>query len=230
MGQSISGADVTYPNLWAVVPAAWKAAGGILNLPNMDGRVLMGGSGTLGAVGGANSHTLDVNRLAPHTHTIDHDHGVVTSGYVSNDHYHVVGLTTTGASHRHTHGVHSTGLTDMQGLHAHNSAYINHTALAAGSAMGIDRSMDAAPPAGGYMNLGTDTQGHHNHNVTVDGVTGGESVDHSHGVVGSTQGISANHYHVVDLPNYTGSSGNAGSGSVIDHTPSNLRINVAIKT
>jgi hypothetical protein len=43
--------------------------------------------------------------------------------------------------------------------------------------------------------------------------TGGESVDHYHGFSAWSGGISANHQHAVDLPNFTGTSGSAGSGT-----------------
>ena len=71
-GQTLVGADVAYPGLWAVAPAAWKS-GSDLVLPSMDDKVAMGG-GTLGASGGSNSITLAEANLPPHAHDMSHGH------------------------------------------------------------------------------------------------------------------------------------------------------------
>lgn len=76
MGQSIAGADVAYPALWAEVPASWKS-GTTLNLPVMGDTVLQsaGAGGALGAVTGGNTKTLVAANLPPHSHTQpDHTH------------------------------------------------------------------------------------------------------------------------------------------------------------
>jgi microcystin-dependent protein len=77
MGQTVLLADAKYPDLWSVAPAGWKS-GTTLTLPTMTDKALIGG-GTIGASGGANTHTLLEANLPAHTHGIDHDHGSVTS-------------------------------------------------------------------------------------------------------------------------------------------------------
>lgn len=57
-GSTVAGADASYPSLWAVAPATWKS-GSSLVLPNMANVFPAGAvGGAVGAVGGANTHTL----------------------------------------------------------------------------------------------------------------------------------------------------------------------------
>ena len=74
-GLTVTGAQSSYPALWAVAPASWKS-GSNLVLPDMADHVLSGsGATTLGATGGANTVTIGTANLPVHTHTIDHGHG-----------------------------------------------------------------------------------------------------------------------------------------------------------
>jgi microcystin-dependent protein len=244
MGQSISGADVTYPALWAVVPAAWKT-GTTLNLPNMDGRVLMGGSGTLGSVGGANLHTLATANLPAHTHALDHNHGTATSASSGVAHTHAIdhnhGTVTSAAqsaSHTHTinhdHGSVTSG--SQTSTHNHTlNAVNNSTAGATGQVMIASSSGTATT----INTSGEDVGETHEHAVNLPaytGTSGTQSASHTHAVdmpnyAGASGAASATaHTHTVDLPIHTGPSGSTGSGTAVDHTPLNLRINVAIKT
>lgn len=106
---TIVGANVTYPALFAAVPASWKSGNNII-LPDGRGRGLLGagtGAGltarTLGALVGEESHTLTTTEsgTAVHTHTgsvaataaqnIDgHVHNMLssTSGIESANHHH----------------------------------------------------------------------------------------------------------------------------------------------
>lgn len=77
----ITGADLLYPSLWAVVPASWKS-GTSLVLPNMANKLIGGvGAIALGALGGDNT-ILEANlpshahTLSAHTHTLAHSHQV----------------------------------------------------------------------------------------------------------------------------------------------------------
>lgn len=81
-GQTIPGADVAYPQLWAVAPATWKVGTGIV-LPDARGRFLVaaGGSFNLGTIGGSNSRVLSIAQM-PH-----HSHGGIT-GIDTNNHVH----------------------------------------------------------------------------------------------------------------------------------------------
>jgi len=73
-GSTVTGAQSTYPALWAVAPTAWKS-GSNLVLPTMANKMLFGQSTTaLGASGGANSKTIAQANLPTHQHTINHGH------------------------------------------------------------------------------------------------------------------------------------------------------------
>jgi hypothetical protein len=100
-GSTITGADLLYPSLWAVLPASWKS-GTSLVLPNTANK-LLGGAGTitLGALGGDNT-ILEANlpshahTLASHTHTLSHTHTVNPPS---------TSLTISDPGHSHTSGV-----------------------------------------------------------------------------------------------------------------------------
>lgn len=56
---------------------------------------------------------------------------------------------------------------------------------------------------------------------------GTTNTDHVHSVTTGTE--SSDHQHYTDLPNYTGSTGNTGSGTALDITPAYFAVNFAIK-
>jgi len=71
MGTNVANADTTYPALWNMAPAAWKA-GTTLQLPSMSNRTVFGaGAVNAGALGGANTKTLAAANLPRHTHVAD---------------------------------------------------------------------------------------------------------------------------------------------------------------
>ena len=76
-GQELYRGD--YPNLFAVIGTTYGAGNGstTFNLPNLAGRVVVGqGSGSgltprsMGATGGAETHTLTSQEMPSHTHTV----------------------------------------------------------------------------------------------------------------------------------------------------------------
>jgi len=70
-GSTVTNAQSLYPNLWAVVPAAWQS-GTSLVLPNMANRMLEGiGLTALGTTGGSNTVVISESNLPPHTHTVN---------------------------------------------------------------------------------------------------------------------------------------------------------------
>lgn len=88
-GSTVSSASTLYPSLWSVAPASWKS-GSSLILPDMEDAVLAGdGVTTLGATGGANSHTLTESEVPYHSHSMSHGHGDNFSANQSN-HSHTV--------------------------------------------------------------------------------------------------------------------------------------------
>jgi microcystin-dependent protein len=68
---------VDYPNLYAVIDAAFIVDEDTFITPNRAGRSPMGEDGThvLGDVGGSETHTQTVDELVPHTHTIQQGFG-----------------------------------------------------------------------------------------------------------------------------------------------------------
>ena len=84
----------TYAELFAVIGTIYGNGDGLttFNLPNLSGRV-MRGTGlapyVLGAVGGADSQTINANQIPAHTHPVSitdpgHSHNVVLTGLFNN--------------------------------------------------------------------------------------------------------------------------------------------------
>ena len=78
-GQSIAGADVAYPVLFAAAPAGWKSST-TLTLPDMANRMTIGAgtAASVGVNGGSNTAIIGTTHLPTHTHAIDHDHAPVS--------------------------------------------------------------------------------------------------------------------------------------------------------
>lgn len=233
--QAVASADTLYPALWAIAPAAWKS-GTTLNIPNLaDSVLIQQGVTALGATGGANSRTIASGNLPVHTHVMDHDHPAVTSASGSShshaiDHDHAsVTSGLNSVDHSHTFS----GTTSDPGNHQHNDNSAAGDWLM--SEFGSPNSLDLHD-GGGALAYGTT-------NITA------AAGAHTHTYSGTTSGISANHTHAVDLPNFTGSSGseashthsvdvaaftgNTGNGgfanSALDTTPKHLAVNFIIK-
>jgi microcystin-dependent protein len=155
-GSAVADADDNYPDLWAVVPAAWKS-GSTLNLPDMtEDRALLGG-GTLGAEAGANTHTLVTANLPAHSHTFSD--------------------TSTSSLTTHTHSF--SGTTNIDGAHTHNLEY-NAFAVSAGGEWLAQRIADDGTPA-----QGTSTSVTHDHTFSgTTGASA--SLAHTHDVSGTT--------------------------------------------
>lgn len=107
-GQTLTGAQTSFPQLWAAAPAAWRS-GSNLVLPDARGRVSVAKSatgtfsGVVGSTGGAETVTLTANQSGVKSHghsftgtqgtvvaeTQDHTHGGSTQNDTP-DHSHVV--------------------------------------------------------------------------------------------------------------------------------------------
>lgn len=166
-GQSILNANGAYPALWAVAPAAWKG-GTTLNIPNMSGRVFLGG-GVLGTIAGAMTHTLTELMLPPHAHAVN-----ITSSVESQTHTHSI---------NHDHASFNTA---VSGGHGHSAGFVAHQAGTGAGKFVALQSNDAS--AALDQNI-VKTDGAHQHSIDIPTYVGSsqtESANHSHNVVGVT--------------------------------------------
>lgn len=199
--QAVASAQSLYPALWAVAPASWKS-GSTLNIPDLSDAVFAqtgGSAAALGATGGAMSVTLVTGNLPSHTHPIDHDHGSVTSGNETVGHTHLVSGTTS-SDGSHVHGY--TGVGPNQ-----NGVLLTASATSS-FALGNGGSLQAYATYANAM----DAAGSHSHTWS-----------------GTSTGASTAHQHAVDLPNFTGTSGAAGSGMAVTTRPRHLGVNFILK-
>ena len=213
------GSDVsrtTYADLFAVIGTTFGVGDGstTFTLPDLRQRFPLGkadsGTGsTLGSTGGAidhvhqgGSHSHDMGN---HTHNVGaHYHGLGTLGLVSSgDHDHSINhdhssftsggsgtLNTNSDSHSHT----VSGSTNTTGNHSHQ--YNINDAGPFATEKGIRGGADAFVEASFTEDAG-------NHSHTVSGSTNSDS--HSHTI--------PTHTHSINVPNFTGTSGDGG-----DHT------------
>lgn len=183
-GQTIANASTTYPDLWSVVPAAWKS-GSSLVLPDMTDAALVqtgGSAAAVGALGGSMTTTIVSGNLPVHTHSIDHDHASASTS-------------TTDTSHTHSGTTDATTQAATQGL-------------AGGSTAGFQTSLSLNNAVSSTANLSS-----HTHTFT----TGAMSTNSTHS-------------HTVDLPSFTGNSGNGGfANTAMTTRPRHLGVNVMIK-
>lgn len=191
----------TYAALFAAIGTAYGTGDGstTFNIPDRRGKFSLGlaasGTGsTLGGTGGSIDHThsvpahyhgmgtgadLNITSGGAHTHSIDHDHGSVTSG--------------AGSSHTHS-------------IDHNHSAFTSATATATTQKTaeawtgtgtpGTDAVYKTNPKTGGATDA-TDLSedwGTHTHSIDVPAFTG-------------TSGAEAAHTHAVDLPSFSGTSG-----------------------
>ena len=216
----------TYSALFAVIGTTFGAGDGStkFNLPDLRGRMPIGagtGAGltarTLGGQVGAESKTIASSNLPTHTHSIDHDHGSVTSSSAGSAHTHTTTIdppatASGGISANHTH---------FEGTHTHD--YRASTDAAGGTARSrLTGGGGIVSGSGGILSADL-------------GDTGTVSSDHAHttdiAAFNATSGNgSADHSHSVDLPNFTGSSGDGGfANTAMDVMNPALVVNFIIK-
>lgn len=89
-GSTVAGGQTLYPNLWAVLPAAFKSGSSIV-LPNLKGRTVVGFDSSqaefdaIGETGGAKTHTLTQAEMPVHNHGQDaHNHYLQLGGGIGN--------------------------------------------------------------------------------------------------------------------------------------------------
>lgn len=196
-------------------------------LPDLRDKFIVGSGAAYaaGVTGGAVSVSLASGNLPAHVHTIDHDHGSATSGGQSVDHTHSGTSSTVSQDHTHsgTTGGQSQGHTHAESDHRHAANVPVVRANAAGTISSTGRwgsSQSREVSAGDYVTDfgGPGTTNAQSNDHTHGFTTGGISANHTHTL--TTGGVSAGHTHAVDLPNYTGNSGNGpGSGTAHENRP-----------
>lgn len=194
--QTLVNAQSVYPSLWANTPTSWRSGANLI-IPDLSDLVMMQTGGSVsahGTIGSAMTVTLATANLPSHTHSIDHDHGAVTSSTNSVDHTHTYSATTsTDGNHQHAQYVVANGI----------------GAVSTRADWTVDTVTGGILPQTG---VSTDPAGNHTHSVS-----------------GTTAGQSATHTHSVDLPNFTGTSGAAGSGTAVTIRPRHLGVTYIIK-
>lgn len=205
-GTTVTGAQSTYPALWAVAPTAWKS-GANLVLPTMANKMLFGQSTTtLGASGGANSKTIASANLPTHQHTIDHDHPAKVSSGQSQSHTHSIA---------HNHAAQTFSISTSP--HDHTLTVYNAGAFT------YPHSVNDFSGQGGTVAATI------NNFVSSVTVTGSVTVDLDN-FTGSSGNASQDHTHTVDLDNFTGNSGDGGfANTALDVTNAHLAVNFQIK-
>lgn len=194
----------TYADLFAVLSTTYGVGNGTttFNIPDTRQRFLLGkaasGTGsTLGSTGGSIDHThtvpahyhgmgtgadLNITSGGAHTHSIDHDHGSVTSGGESTPHTHSIA---------HDHGAFTSAA-------ANSTTQLTAQAwVGTGTPGGNINYMANYIVGGAVADPATVNQpwGGHTHSIDVPNYTGNSGND------------SNDHTHSVDLPNFTGTSG-----------------------
>lgn len=221
-GQAIS--RTTYADLYAVIGDTFGAGDGstTFNLPDFRGRVSagkddMGGSAanrltssggvvgtTLGATGGAQTHTLTDAEVPAHSHTYS---GTSSS---NGGHSHTFSATTSSAgSHNHTFS----GTTSSGGNHRHSISTYNN---------GHDNPQGRVG-AGEWNSAGThytNYDGTHSH--TFSGTTSSVG-HHTHSVSGTTSSVSS-HTHT-----YSGTTSSHGGGGAHKNVQPTIVVNKIIK-
>ena len=231
------------------------------NVPNLQDRIPIGTSGTraLGTTGGASTYTLTVSNIPQHSHSIDHDHASFTSG-AGSAHSHGSTLSapahthTTNITHghsdnfsapAHTHSINPPNTSTTSDAHSHS---IPNRPTVPGSTSGNTiESWTTGTGTARTLNTGSDSHAHTMDIAAFDSA-GASSTTISGQVtdLGATattsSGASATaltgsisdeslHTHSIDVPAFTGTSGNYGTASptAVDIIPPYLSLNYIIK-
>ena len=237
-GQAVS--RVTYVNLFTLIGETYGAGDSVttFNIPDLRGRAAVGkddmggvaanrmtsaGSGvdglTLGAVGGAQTHTLTTAQLAAHLHAATGLTATASASSVSgtvggSDGTHTHTFTSGNNSVNHTHTF--SGSTSSDG--AYNTAFSN-----GGAGSGIEDTGDA----GGSLQTAA------NHTHTYSGTTSNQSANHTHS--GTTDVTGSGHDHAFTLTAAAqaiamgGSTANTGGGDAHNNTQPSIILNYIIK-
>ena len=171
--------------------AGWALCDGSNGTPNLRDKFIVGAGNLLPGAVNPNAN-LSTTGGGSHVHTVN---GTAISIAQMPSHNHTGATTGRNAGHVH----HVSGGTDGQGSHGHTYLSMN-----VGNAQGGSTSY-----TGGPVNRGTEAAGHHAHNFAA--WSGGENVDHLHGIYG--EGGNQEHTHTL-----------VGGGGVHEHNISSGQI------
>ena len=200
-----------------------------------EGTFIMNTVGGADVAGGSNnavviSHTHTIT----HTHSIAHNHASTTSGSTTASHTHSIahdhpsvtsGSTTASHTHSINHNHAAVTSANNNRTHTHSIAH-DHASVTSGGGGSHTHTYSVQAGSGGGGNVAFSTQ-------TTAGASGQQGIlntvsNHTHSVnlpnyTGNSGDNSRTHTHSVDLPNFTGTSGSGGAS----HTHS---VNVAAYT
>jgi microcystin-dependent protein len=191
--------DGIYANLFSVYGTKYNLGGEPgthFRVPDRRGRMGVGKDAsqtefnTLGKIGGTKTHTLTAAEMPTHGHNVNHGHSASTA-------------TDGGVDH-----LHSNGISDGAGTHAHNVYMGDKVVLDgpfSGHTTGTVREYSATP--------GDSTTGAGGHNHTINNGAADRSLNHAHGVT-----VNANNFD----------SANAGSGGAHNNLSPYIAMNYII--
>lgn len=169
----------------ASIPAGWALCDGTSGRPDLRDRFIVGAGTTyaVGAIGGANTVTLDTTQIPSHTHT-----GSGTSGSTDLAHTHTGSGTTANNNVGHTHT--GSGTSTVNSVdHTHTGTTGNNNVDHSHTGSGTTASTNLA-----HTHSGTTASADVSHTHAVSGNTGLQSANHVHSYSGTTSGI-GDHAH-----------------------------------
>ena len=179
-------------------------------LPNMTGGVYPRGDSTSSNTSaGSNTTTIASTNLPQHTHSINHDHASATTGNQSQSHSHSVDPPATASGN-------ASGTTTGSFRVANNN---NATHASIQSTSGVFSKTNQNKGYGKYSGSENRTTGgqlninigNHKHTTNIPAFNSGNQ--------------SQSHTHSLNLPNFTGTSGNGGfANTPINNEPKNISV------
>lgn len=206
-GQVVVGADILYPDLWAIAPAGWKS-GSNLTVPDLQGKFPVGVSSSdadfdLEDVGGSKTRGLALANIPAHDHTFVHTHNT--------------SVTSAGA---HAHGDGSLAVASS-GSHTHDLPFNSNPPLVYKAGAGFGESIGTGV-SDGTLEFINDGDVFNYNNMSVSG-------NHTHTVTGATASAGT-HSHTGSTTSQSNStSSSTGSGDAFSILPPYFSVRFIIK-
>lgn len=206
-GQTVVGADILYPDLWAIAPAGWKS-GSNLTVPNLQGKFPAGASASdtdfdLEDVGGSKTQTLTTTHLPAHTHDFTHTHNISAS-----------------SAGAHTHGDGSLAVSSSGG-HTHDYPFNTNPPIVYKAGAGFGESIGTGVNDGSLEFIDDGDVFNYN-NMSTSG-------SHSHTVTGTTASSGAHTHTGSTTSQSTSTTGSAGSGGAFSILPPYFTVRFILK-